>query len=584
MCGIYGITARDTKFINQYIDKCSHRGPDGRGTWHDDTVTLGHNLLSIMADPGVSRQPWITPKGNILVYNGEIFNYYELKTKYKQFIDATGCDTELLAWGLDNFGLNFIDEIDSMHGFAYYNIKKKEIILSRDHAGIKPVFYAEIKEGLVFGSEIKGMLDKVPNARSVDRLAMSCLAYTGINATRNTVFNNIKKLLAGETLIYDIENKRIKERKRIFIKPNSNSKFVKEEFRNMAHNTVKMCSIGQRKIGVFLSGGLDSSLIAYELNKIMPPALTFTNEMNPNVITDEDFNSDAKAAKQIAIKEKFDHNVVTITPDDIIKIWDEAIYFIEQPMYNQSIAMYCHTNKVLHNHGVVVTMAGDMGDEILGGYPKYWKMKTNNYCNKILRKRKIENWNDVITLWMNRIKRPLLLADIGGNIAKNEVQEEISKLYPDDLWNPEDPIASYMALDCVAQVPEEMFNRNDKYGMAYGMEGRFPLATKMFMQYCLNIPSDEKIGKEKGATKLLTKIAYKGYMPDTIINKEKTGWTVPVGYWLTQQRIPELRELYNKSLGEKSGLDIPKASQKAGKALMPAWIINDWIKTYKIKI
>ena len=285
MCGIYGITARDPEFINQYINKCKHRGPDGQSVWHDDTVTLGHNLLSIMADPSVSKQPWRTPKGNILTYNGEIFNYYELKERYKNFKDTTGCDTELLAWGLDTYGLDFIDQIDSMHGFAYYDINKKEIILSRDHAGIKPVYYAETKEGLVFGSEIKGMLDKVPGSRTIDKLAMSCLAHTGINATRNTVFGNIKKLLAGETLIYDIENKKIKKRKRIFIKPNSNSIFDVEEFRTMAHNTVKMCSIGQRKIGVFLSGGLDSSLIAHELNKLMPPALTFTNEMNPNVIT-----------------------------------------------------------------------------------------------------------------------------------------------------------------------------------------------------------------------------------------------------------------------------------------------------------
>ena len=163
MCGIYGITAKDYGFINQYIDKCSHRGPDGRGTWGDDTITLGHNLLSIMANPGASRQPWITPKGNILVYNGEIFNYYELKAKYKQFIDTTGCDTELLAWGLDTFDLNFIDQIDSMHGFAYYNIKKREIILSRDHAGIKPVYYAETKEGLGDGERgdlIENLKDK----------------------------------------------------------------------------------------------------------------------------------------------------------------------------------------------------------------------------------------------------------------------------------------------------------------------------------------------------------------------------------------------------------------------------------------
>ena len=129
MCGIYGITAKDPEFIQSYLEVCKHRGPDGERVWWDETVTLGHNLLSIMANPDLSRQPWKTPKGNILVYNGEIFNYYELKKKYngKGFAGITGCDTELLAWGLDQFGLSFIEEIDSMHGFAYYEPKKKQI-------------------------------------------------------------------------------------------------------------------------------------------------------------------------------------------------------------------------------------------------------------------------------------------------------------------------------------------------------------------------------------------------------------------------------------------------------------------------
>ena len=208
MCGIYGITAKDPEFIKNFIDICKHRGPDGESVWTSNEVTLGHNLLSIMSEPSKSQQPWKTPNGNILVYNGEIFNYYELKQKHTDFVDTTGCDTELLAWGLDKFGLNFIDEIDSMHGFAYYEVDKKQITLSRDHAGIKPVYYAEINEGLVFGSEIKGMLDKVPGSRTVDKLAMSCLAWTGINATRNTTFSGIKKLLAGETKVYNIANKK----------------------------------------------------------------------------------------------------------------------------------------------------------------------------------------------------------------------------------------------------------------------------------------------------------------------------------------------------------------------------------------
>ena len=540
MCGIYGITARDPEFINQYINKCKHRGPDGQNVWHNDIVTLGHNLLSIMADPSVSKQPWRTPKGNILTYNGEIFNYYELKERYKNFKDTTGCDTELLAWGLDNHGLAFLDEIDSMHGFAYYKVKEQELWLSRDHAGIKPVYYAETKEGLVFGSEIKGLLDKVPNSRKLDDLAVGCMSTTGINPLRNTFFTGIKKLLAGETIVYDITNKKITNTKRIFIKSNSNKKFDPKEFRIIAQKSIKMASIGRRKIGVFLSGGLDSSLVAYELKNIMGEINTFTNKMEPNIIHGgEDHNEDADCAKVLAQQENFNHTEIIITPKIIEDYWNDSIYYMEQPVYSPSLAMYCYTNKMLHENGIVVTMAGDMGDEVLGGYPKYWK----------LRKEKLNSWTDIIDKWINRIKRPIKVYN------KVTLRNELIKCYPEDLWNPNDPIGSYMALDCVAQVPEEFFMRNDKYGMAYSMEGRFPLATKTFMQYCMDIHSDEKIGKEKGDTKLLTKIAYKNKLPAIIINKMKTGWTVPLQHW------------WNKS----------------GKANIPAMILEDWKKTYKIK-
>ena len=584
MCGIYGITAKDPEFIQSFIEVCKHRGPDGESVWTSDEVTLGHNLLSIMADPGNSQQPWKTPKGNMLVYNGEIFNYYELKEKYKDFTDTTGCDTELLAWGLDKFGLDFIDEIDSMHGFAYYEIDKKQITLSRDHAGIKPVYYAEINEGLVFGSEIKGMIDKVPGSRTIDKLAMSCLAWTGINATRNTTFSGIKKLLAGETKIYNIENKKFTKTKRVFIKPTSDHRFCPVEFKKMAKKTVEMCSIGQRKIGVFLSGGLDSSLIAHELNLLKGPAVTFTNKMKPNIVTSEDFNSDADAAEHLARVEGYKHTVVKVTPENVVDSWDDAIYYMEQPMYNQSVAMYCYTNKVLHDNGIVVTMAGDMGDEILGGYPKYWKLTQTEYLERMIGKEQIESWDDVLTLWMQRIKRPLAGTTMGATLSRDQVLEELKKCYPDDLWNPNDPVASYMALDCVTQVPEEFFMRNDKFGMAFGMEGRFPLATKMFMKYCMSIPVSDKIGGNKKNTKLPTKIAYELVLPEMILKKEKTGWTVPLGYWLTNSTSTRLTEFYNKALKDKGGLDIVKASQKAGKALVPSWIVSDWIKKYRMKI
>ena len=229
MCGIYGITAKDEAFIKQYITTCSHRGPDGQGIWSDDSTTLGHNLLAITETNTQSQQPWKTPKGNILIYNGEIFNYFELLDKYPNFVPKTTCDTELLAGGLDEHGIDFVQQIDSMHAFAYYVIQDKKIYLSRDHAGIKPLHYAEISEGIVFGSEIKGMLDKVPNARKVDPMALSCFSMSGVNVTRNTFFTNIKKVLAGETLVYDIINKTLSTHSRELIFPHASESVDLEE-------------------------------------------------------------------------------------------------------------------------------------------------------------------------------------------------------------------------------------------------------------------------------------------------------------------------------------------------------------------
>ena len=579
MCGIYGITASDQHFINDYMHICKHRGPDGGSKIEivnkksGNTVTLGHNLLSIMALPSKSRQPWRTPKGNTLIYNGEIFNYIELKEKYPAFKDTTGCDTELLAWGLDKFGLKFIDELDSMHGFAYYEPDKDLITISRDHAGIKPLYYAEIQQGLVFGSEVKGMLDKVPNSRTIDNLAASFQSRTGLNPLRNTLFSGIKKLLPGETIVWDIENKKISATKRIYIKPNSNIKFNQTEFREQLAKAVRRCSIGRRKIGVFLSGGLDSSVVAYELGKINEEVHTFTNYFSPDVQGDEDFNSDAKAARVLADREKFIHTEVEITPKIIKESWDDSVYFGEQPVYTANSSMYCYTNKFLSEKDIVVTMSGDMGDEILAGYVKYKHILQG--------KVQLNSWNDVLRHWLDRIKRPVPLTD---NVLSDDILlDEFSKCYSEELWNAKDPTASYMALDCVTQVPAEFFIRNDTYGMAYSMEGRFPLASKSFMQYCLDIPTKYKIGSRDIDTKMLTKIAYEKILPKQIIKKEKTGWTVPIGHWLKRDSDKELTDFYLQSIGEENKMNTITVNAKVGKSLVPAWAYKSWKEKYNIK-
>jgi len=570
MCGIYGITDKDPEFIKQYIEICKHRGPDGSDIWTSDHVTLGHNLLSIMAEPNKSQQPWKTPKGNRLVYNGEIFNYNELVKKYKNFTNSTGCDTELLAWGLDEHGINFINEIDSMHGFAYYDLQRNTITLSRDHAGIKPLYYAEIDKGLVFASELKGMLDIVPNARTLDNLACSMMTRTGTNPLRNTMFTNIKKVLPGETIVYDLKMRTLNCAKRIYIKPNADKDYSKNELKEMFAQTVRQCAIGQRKIGVFMSGGLDSSVVAYELQQLTNSVNTFTNRITPEVRADEDFNSDSKVAKRFASEQNFNHHDVVISPSEYLSAWQDSVWYMEQPNYNPSNPMYCYTNKYLADNDIVVTLAGDMGDELFGGYPKY-----KNLYNSV---NKPNSWRALLQLWLERVKKGSYVLT-KQPINDETLLDELEKCYSDELWNPADPTASYMALDCVAQVPELFFARNDYYGMAYGMEGRFPLASKKFMQYCLNIKSKHKF---KNSTKDIVKKAYEKFLPGYIVNKEKTGWTVPIGYWLMDNVSDHLTSVYDQEIG-KERLQSQGRSQKAGKRLMPEWQVKNWKEKYQIK-
>ena len=320
---------------------------------------------------------------------------------------------------------------------------------------------------------------------------------------------------------------------------------------------------------MFLSGGLDSSMVAYELGKLHGSINTFTNRVTPEVEGPEDYNSDANAAKVLAEAEGYNHEEVIVAPETYLEAWEQSIYFMEQPNFNPSMSMYCHTNQHMSSKGIVVTIAGDMGDELMCGYPKYQKMFYG---------RKPGTWREVLDLWINRQKRPKNFAV--KIISDEELVNELEKCYPEDLWNADDPVGSYMALDCVTQCPAEFFSRNDTYGMAYSMEGRFPLASKAFMQYCLDIHTKHKLTSRE--TKIMVRNAYKGRLPIEVIEKPKTGWTVPVGYWLTKKMNSKLEKFYTDSMGH-NRLKAVTTSQKSAKMLMPDLILKYWKQTYKVQ-
>ncbi len=576
MCGIYGITERNKKLIKTIIQKCSHRGPDGSDIYETDYLTLGHNLLSITSSSNEGRQPWVSERGNVLIYNGEIFNYNNLIKTYKnEFVPKTTCDTELLSWLFDNFEYEKVISriIDSMHALVWYNKYTNEIILSRDHAGIKPLYYAFVKSGIIFCSEIKGLLSYVNNSNKVAIQSLSCTSFLGVNVLRQTIFEGIYKVFPGETITYSIDQKKIKKSFRSIVKPYSNKKFHIDEFLDETSNTIKNSTLGIRKIGLFLSGGMDSSIIAYELNKHFRNVNSFTNAMEPNeIIHGEDHNSDANVARLYSNELNLIHKEVKITPEIISDYWDETMKCIEEPRYNWALPMYYFTNKFLSQNNIVVTLAGDIGDELFGGYENYYMMK------KIINKPK--KWDEFIKIWMKKRAAPIKL---NINFDENDLFELLKETLPQETWNPDDIANSSMALDCVTVVSEDFFTRNDKFGMAFSMEGRFPLASKKYMEYCLSINSDYKFGHNINQTKLPIRYSYNKILPDYILNKEKTGWALPISSWIS--KFDDIKRKYIETCTREDGLSqiLSKENYTGNpKQIVTTWMLRTWAQQYNM--
>ncbi len=581
MCGIFGITENNANIVKKMIGICSHRGPDANSIWTNDNLTLGHNLLSITSKPKDGLQPYVTQKGNVLSYNGEIFNYDYLLKKFKdKFKAKTSCDTELLAWLLDNYSYEEVicDFIDSMHAFVFFNKKTNEIILSRDHVGIKPLYFSDVKNGIIFSSEIKGLIDIVPNARKIDRLALVCTSYLGVNILRQTMFNGIYKILPGETIVYSLDSKKIKYNFRNYIKPYSSKEFNRDEFYEESIKTINNSALGIRNFGMFLSGGLDSSVIAYGLKNKLGSLKSFSTTVEPNVIDKEDFNSDATVAKQFAKEINLEHKEIKITPRIFFENWNKSIKLIEEPRYSWNLPMYFFANKILSEDKTVVTFAGDVGDEIFGGYGQYLRMHNLE--------KKPKNWNDFIRMWMRKFRAPVLL---NMKFDINDLHSMLVKSLPEEIWNPDDIANSAMALDCISTVSEDFFSRNDKYGMAFSMEGRFPFASKNFMRYCLDIKSSYKFGLKSDETKYIIKKAYNHKLPRYLLDKSKTGWSAPIMSWLKSDN--DLRNKYSQDISNDDGIndalleanytDNPKIGDAiSGKRKIISWMLRTWSQEF----
>jgi len=521
MCAIHGILDNRVLEIQKMITVAHHRGPDGNGKWSDNDITLGHNLLSIVDTETNSQQPWIH-NNLVIVYNGEIYNYKELQQELN-YDFKTNTDTEVLAVGLEKYGVDFIDKLDGMFAFACYNKDTKDLILARDSNGAKPIYYGKLNNTFCFSSEIKSLLE-IGFERQLCEHAFKHYYLQGLNTGYLTMFKGIKKFVPGEIRVFNLKTNIEKvsnlNNKSIPILKETNIKVIQDELRSRLQKAVEMTLMGRRKIGLFLSGGIDSTSILYEMTRLGVNPNTFTSRFETINPTSR-LNEDADLAIRLCKDLKVSNVSINQSQLDYINSLEQTFFALEEPRQGKSFPTYFNTNKLMSENGITVTLSGDGGDELLVGY----KHHTG------------PNWKSKLRL-LGKNNVPLRNPKYCCN-----VDEQVSYL---DEWLPRgglqgDELNDFMYIECLNTLCEDFLVRNDKLAMNFSMEGRFPMLGKVFRDYVRSIPSHLKVSNDFKTkplynNKKLFKDSYKGHLPDYILYRDKTGWRFPTDEILVGNR------------------------------------------------
>jgi len=594
MCAIHGIFKKDVSMVMNMVAKSHHRGPDGRGTWHDEFVTLGHNLLSIVDEPTESLQPW-NHNNLIIVFNGEIYNYKELGAEFEL---TTNTDTEVIARGVEKYGDTFLDKLDGMFGLAIYFKREKQLLLARDSNGTKPVYYGFDKDyNICFSSEIKALLE-IGFESKLCKSAFAHYQKAGYNSGYLTLFEGIQKLVPGEVRTYDVIESNVINQRNL-----NNYKYEyhhTHEIRDRVNQAVKQTLMGRRNIGLFLSGGIDSTSILYEMKELGVKPNTFTSEfelLDPN----SRLNDDSNLAKIIAEKFEVFNNTVNQTQQDYVDALEDTFYALEEPRQGKSFPTYYNTNKFIAQNNITVTLSGDGGDELFAGYKHHtkpdWKRKLGG-----------------LSMHNRKLKNPEIQCS---------VEDMMDYLYD---WLPTTPMTGdslndFLYIESLNALAEDFLIRNDKLGMAFSMEGRFPYMNKCIRDYVRAIPGKLKsppefIKNPLHDNKLLQKQAFRNRLPDEILNHVKTGWRFPTDEIIVGTKLKpapnngvlkdyireilkdkELQDLFeytnddieNKYLNNKEFQDKTKRDKKsiglyAQKELFIILNFAVWKKVYKVQI
>jgi len=566
MCGISGIINKNglkvkPEDILNINDLISHRGPDSEGFYFEKNFALGHRRLSILDLSSDGHQPMHYLEKYTITYNGEVYNYLEIRELIEdgyEFISNT--DTEVILASYDKWGEECVNKFNGMWAFAIYDKEKEIFFCSRDRFGIKPFYYTEIDDKLVFGSEIKQLLTFQKKKVANKRILIDFIVTSIQDNTNETFFENIYKLEQSHNLIYDLKNNTYQIKKYYSIKFENNNMSLEESVINYKKELERAIDYRLRsdvKVGTCLSGGLDSSSVAaIAASKYYAKSGNKFIAIHAKSIEKE--TDESEFAKIVAETSNLDLKIVEPSIQDFKENIDEVVFTQEEPFGSPSIFMQYFVMKKAKEIGCTVMLDGQGGDETLLGYEKYYPsayvdvFKKSGLLKTIKEIKKSNKNNSKMSLyWILKYT----VGTLSSSLRKKEYKRRTSfmNIYDNSFTFLDNLSKNYLDVNKLQEYEIKYTNLpvllryEDKNSMRHSIETRLPFIDYKTLENALNINIEYKI--KDGWTKYILRKVIDKYLPKNIVwRKNKLGFNAPENIWLKEINNEMIAEIKNSKI------------------------------------
>ena len=576
MCGIAGFidcwdNSRNGSFergrlLKGMCDVIRHRGPDDDGFLLKDGVALGMRRLSII-DLAGGAQPISGEDGSVtIVFNGEIYSFHELRAELEKrgHTFKTHSDTEAIVHAYEEYGVDCANHLRGMFAFAIWDDKKRELYIARDRVGKKPLYYTVTRrQTLVFGSEIKSILEHPDVEREINLEALDAYFTLGYVPDPLSIFQNIHKLPPGHYLTFSNGLLHTQQYWDFTFEPaeSRRAEDYLDELRALLNESVRLRLISDVPLGAFLSGGIDSStVVALMAQHMNQPVKTFSIGFH------EDSYNELKYARLTAKKLGTDHHEFFVTPQ-ICDIIDDLVWHFDEPFADPSAIPTFMVSKLARDH-VTVALSGDGGDELFAGYTHYVVQESRrafsalpkalragvmrplsyrlphgawgrNYLHNISLD-PIDRYLDSLSYFTELSKKSLYTSEFQNALGTTDLVARSFREYADRVKTNE-PLDQLLYIDGKTYLPGDILTKVDRMSMATSLEVRVPLLDHKLIDFVTRVPASLKLAGTE--TKQLLKRVAKDLIPAEILDRPKQGFGMPLEEWINRQLRDQIREM-----------------------------------------